>query len=84
MSVDRILEQVTQSRGGRYCHVLEVSDKYELESSIEQLCDEWYGTYSKEEMMRFFNTITIYCTNDVNDDEVYDFNIIEFINELSL
>lgn len=62
-----------------YCHVIEVEDVSQLQCIIESIVDE---NWDKKNVIEFFNTIQIYCTVDENEDEVYSFEIEEFINTL--
>ena len=62
-----------------YCHVLEVCDVYELQSSIEAIADEGW---SQDDLMEFFNTIEIYCICEQNEIEVTEFSTDDYINEL--
>lgn len=78
---NKILADITESRNGHYCHALEVNDLYELESTIETLVQEFSEQYSQKEILEFFDSISIYCLEDKNEQEVFDFNIANFIKE---
>lgn len=68
-----ILNKVIESRGGNYCHIVEVEDVYELESIFESLADEFEDEYTNEEIQDFIDTLQIYCLNEKNEDEVYNY-----------
>ena len=74
-----ILSQCIESRNGNYCHVLEVSDVYELECAIESISGEGWST---EDLKEFFNTMTVYAMNEANEDEIYNFNFENYIDSL--
>jgi len=80
--MNAILEIVIDNRKGNYCHALEVSDVYELESVIESIYNEFIETQSKEVIIEFFNTMALYCLEEENEDEIFNFNIANFINSL--
>lgn len=80
--MNAILEIITENRNGHYCHALEVDDVYTLESAIECIYDEFIETQSKETIIEFFNTMDLYCLEDGNEDEIFNFNITDFINSL--
>ena len=80
--MNAILEIVVNNRKGNYCHALEVSDVYELEIVIESIYGEFIETQSKEVIIEFFNTMELYCLEDENEDEIFNFNIANFINSL--
>lgn len=79
--MNKILTDITERRNGHYCHALEVNSLYELEETIGSLVQEFQEQYSKEEIMTFFNTISIYCLEDKNEKEIYDFDISEFLEK---
>ena len=65
-----------------YCHALEVNDVYELQNFIESLVNEFVHVYSDQDIIEFFETIELYCLNDENENEVYNFDILNYVNEL--
>ena len=85
-SNNRILEEVLINRFN-YCHVLEVNSLYELQSTIDSLYDGWinegaYGIkYSHSEVVKFLSTLEIYCLDEDEEEEVYSFNIQNYLNE---
>jgi len=79
--MNAILEMIIDKRNGMYVHALEVNDVYELESAIESLYDELVEEYGINTFIDFITSTSIYCL-DPNDENVYNFNIVEFINNL--
>lgn len=79
--MNNIIEQIYKNRTN-YCHVLEVNDKYELITCIESLYDEFIIEYNLEEIIDFFNTMEIYCLDEDEEDEVYNFDINEYLKKL--
>ena len=75
-----IIDEIIESRKGHYTHALEVEDVYELESIIEGVIGE-FGTdnYTDMEFIEFFNTMELYCLNESEESEVYDFDFSEYI-----
>jgi hypothetical protein len=80
--MNAILETILKDRNGMYVHALEINDVYELESCIDSLYDEFIEDYSKETFIDFITSMSLYCLDETNEDKVYDFNIIEYINNL--
>ena len=76
-----ILDEVINSRKGLYVHAIEVEDIYSLQSAIEALCDE-FRDREKEDIKEFINTLQVYCLEDRNENEVYNFNVSDYLNEL--
>ena len=79
---NKIFYDLVMKRQGHYCHALEVNNVWELQACIDSLYDEWIDNYTLDEIVEFFNTIELYCSEDVNDQSVYDFNIAEYIKQL--
>ena len=78
-----ILNKIIEERKGMYVHALEVSNLYELESIIENLYAEFIEEFTTTEIIEFFESIELYCLEDSEEEEeVYNFNITEFINNL--
>ena len=71
--MNAILDKVIEQRNGHYCHVLEVSDVHELESILEQIVDSFSNEFSDEEIQEFIDTLEIYCLDESNEDEVYNY-----------
>jgi len=77
-----IVNDILDKRKGHYCHALEVNDVYELQACIEALYDELIRDYTVEAILVFFDTIELYCLNDINEEEVHSFNIKDYILSL--
>jgi len=77
-----IVNDILDKRKGHYCHALEVNDVYELQACIEALYDEFIRDYTVEAILVFFDTIELYCLNDINEEEVHSFNIKDYILSL--
>ncbi|WP_353079764.1 hypothetical protein [Flavobacterium sp.] len=87
---NKLLYKIVEERKGLYCHAIEVTDKYNLQSIIEAVFD----TYESEEITAtdifyFFDSIEVYHLtddelteeqNEENEKEVYNFNFKEYIN----
>lgn len=87
---NKLFNKIVKERKGLYCHAIEVTDKYNIESIIEAVFD----TYESEEItdtdiFYFFDTIEVYHLEDEelteeqnrqNEEEVYNFNFEEYIN----
>ena len=89
--MNKILNKVIENRKGHYVHAIECFDLDELKDSIESLVNQFYEQcYNMEDIKDFFNTISIYHledeeldeeTNDINKDELYAFDIDNYIIE---
>ena len=77
-----IYQEILDARNGHYVHALEVSNVYELESILESLFDEYIDKYSIEVLIDFCNTLEIYYFDDENENEIYNFNVTEFLQNL--
>ena len=87
---NKLFNKIVEERKGLYCHAIEVTDKYNIESIIEAVFD----TYESEEItdtdiFYFFDSIEVYHLEDEelteeqnkeNEQEVYNFNFEEYIN----
>lgn len=89
--MNKILNKIIEQRNGHYVHALECFDLDELKDSIESLVDQFHKQgYNMEDIKEFFNTISIYHLedeeldeekNDINKDELYAFDIDNYITE---
>lgn len=80
--MNTILNYVNEQREGHYVHALEVNDVYELESVIENFIGELQDRFTVNDFKDFFSAIELYCLNDEYEDDVYNFDIESFIDEL--
>lgn len=90
--MNKILNKVIESRKGHYTHAIECFEVNELMECIDNIANEFreeHG-YTIEDIKEFFNTISIYHledeeldeeANDINKDELYAFDIDNYIIE---
>lgn len=82
--MNTILSNVIKSKGGHYVHVLEVYSRYELESIVEMLYHEFAQQYTTEQILEFFDTLSVYSMgDDAESDDIYSLDLVEFIFELA-
>tara|TARA_R110002050_G_scaffold295579_1_gene454587 strand:- start:402 stop:644 length:243 start_codon:yes stop_codon:yes gene_type:complete len=79
--MNAIIEDINAKKFN-YCHAVEVMDLYELESIVETLTEEFRESYEIKEIKDFFSSMSIYSLNEENEDEIYNFNIEGYIDEL--
>lgn len=75
-----ILDSIIESRGGHYCHAIEVNEVYELECVVEGIIAE-FPDLPEAEYLEFFNSIEVYCLNDDNEQAVHAFSFNEYIKD---
>lgn len=73
-----IFKQVSSSRMC-YTHALEVPDLATLKGILMTAADEFAGIQKNDDIVQFLSTMDIICTEDSEEDEVYAFNIHEFV-----
>lgn len=73
-----IFKQVSSSRMC-YTHAFEVPDLLTLKSLLTNAADEFAGIYKNDDIVQFLSTMEIICTQEDEEDEVYAFNIHEFV-----
>lgn len=78
--MNALLEKVIELRNGHYCHVVEVSEVYELENIAEAIIKENEDLFDAETIIDFLETLTVYCLDDANEKEVYNFSFREYIS----
>ena len=88
-NTNKLFNKIVEERNGYYCHAIEVTNIYEIESIIESI----FQSYESEEIteidiLNFFNSIEIYFLEDEeateeenkkNESEVYNFNFKDYI-----
>ena len=79
--MNALFEQVIKERNGHYCHVIEVEDKYEMECIAEAIIEQHEHEYSEETIIDFLETLEVYCLNDDNEDEVFNFSFTDYIKD---
>ena len=86
----KILDYIIEQRKGHYCHVLELTDVYDLECVIESFIMDLGEQFTLDEYLDFFNSIEIYfvadddSTSEWNADteqRLYDADISELVKE---
>lgn len=78
--MNKILETIIKNRFN-YCHVIEIECKYDLMSTIDNIYDEFIRDYSHKEVLEFINTLEVYCLEDDHENEVYNFDINNYLIE---
>lgn len=87
--MNTLLEKVINERNGHYCHVVEVSEVYELENIAEAIIKENEDLFDAETIIDFLETLTVYFLeneeeteeyNNEKEKEVYAFNFREYIS----
>jgi len=76
-----ILDKIIEARQGNYCHCVEVSDAYELESIGEGIILEFQSEHSEKEIIEFLESLEVYALDDSKEDEIYNFSFSEYIKE---
>ena len=68
---NRLLDYIISERNGHYCHVLELDSTYSYECVIESIVGEYNDTFTQDEIIRFFDTISViyFYGEDNYDDE---------------
>ena len=82
--MNALLNKVIENRNGHYCHCVEVSDKYELESIAEAIIDQEQDNFSEAIIIEFLDSLEVYCLDDANEDEVFNFSFKEYCEGLSI
>ena len=65
-----------------YCHVVEVDSVSDLTSILDALFDELQENYKFPDILDFCTSLTVYCLNEDNEDEVYSFDVETYLKEL--
>jgi hypothetical protein len=76
-----ILETIIDQRNGHYCHCVEVSDTYELESIAEQIISEFQDNHSEATIIDFLESLAIYSLDDDNEQEIFDFSFTDYVKD---
>lgn len=72
--MNQILEKIIESRGGHYCHCVEVNEVYELESVAESIIQEFAPEHTEEEILDFLESLEVYALDDANEEEIFSFS----------
>ena len=78
--MNQILEEVLNNRNGHYVHALEVESVWELKTIIECICEE-HSDKLIGIIIDFLESAELYCLNEEYEDEVYSFNIGDYVLE---
>lgn len=87
-TTNRLLDHIIQERKGHYCHALELDSAYAYECVIEQIVSKYRDSFSRNDIIRFFDSIELYfiadddSTSEWNDDaeqQLYDFDYTQCI-----
>jgi len=78
-----IIEIILEARNGHYIHCIEVETEsdLDLEGLSDSIYDEFAKTHTKEEIIEFLETLTIYVLDDAKSDARY-FDFKEYIESL--
>ena len=74
-----ILSEVIDSRNGHYCHCVEVSEVCELENIADTILEEHEDKHGKAVVLDFLLSLQVYCLEDDNEDEIYDFSFSDYL-----
>ena len=80
--MNKIISDIRESRKSHYCHVVEVYSVEHLMTVIQVLINEFRTRYSREQIIDFFDTITVWSLSDANENEIHDFDILHHAIEL--
>lgn len=93
--MNRLLSHIIAERNGHYCHTLELDSVYSYECVIEQIVSEYKDSYTLEDIIEFFSSISLYYyydedsderilteeQQDIAEEELYNFDYIQCIND---
>lgn len=66
--MSRLLNHVIKERNGHYCHALELDSAYSYECVIEQIVSEYKDDFSRNDIIRFFDSLeVIYYVKNEDD-----------------
>ena len=80
--INPILFKILEQRKGYYVHAIEINDVYELETIICSLYDEFSRDYELNTFINFITSMQIYCLTEENENDVYNFDIEKYINNI--
>lgn len=74
-----IIDNIYKERPN-YCHAIETNSAVELKETIAVLSSEFDNEgYTPENIIDFFDSISIYSLSDENEDEIYNVNVKDFV-----
>lgn len=83
--MNRLLDHIITERKGHYCHALELDSAYSYECVIEQIVSEYKDSFTLDEIIGFFKSISLYYyTGDEpeykeEEEQLYNFDYIQCI-----
>ena len=78
--MNQIYQEVLNNRNGHYVHAFEVEGLWELKTIIESICEE-HSDKLIGVVIDFLESAELYCLNEEYEDEVYSFNIANYVLE---
>ena len=67
--MSRLLDHIIAERNGHYCHALELDSAYSYECVIEQIVSEYQDSFTLDEIIDFFKSISLYYYYDEDSDD---------------
>ena len=80
--MSRLLNHIIKERNGHYCHALELDSAYSYECVIEQIVSEYKDSFTLDEIIDFFNSISLYYYYDADSDDP-EYNLTEEQQEIA-
>jgi len=84
--MNKIFNDVLESRKGMYCHALELNSAYDLGSVIEEFLSQEGDKYTCEEYIEFFSSMSLYYVPydgeeeiEEDEEELYNVNISDLV-----
>ena len=78
--MNRILSKILDEYPN-YCHSVEMFNIGGMEYLVEWAIIAFSDNYYLEEIIDFLETLEVYCLNEENEEEVYNFSFSEFIKK---
>lgn len=80
--MNTIIENIIKARKGQYCHVLEISEPFELESTLENIVDSFIKEgYKDEDIKDFILTLECHGLSDDANEYIYNFDFNKWAEE---
>lgn len=76
-----ILEILLKNRMN-YCHVAEVETVYALQCIIDDIYNEFIKEYGLDTVIDFCTSLTVYSLIEENKEEIYNFDIKQYLQDL--
>ena len=85
--MNALLNKIIEERNANYCHAVEVSAVYELESLAEMIISEYEEEFSLEIIAEFLDSLTVYYLPEEGEEEnledekaIYNFSFSKYMN----